>query len=243
MIIDITVKNVKIIRDKNTGHILGYGFLEFDSPSTAANALNILNGQKMPFSENKTFKLNWASYSQSKSAPNPNEFSIYVCELDPSLTEDMLRDFFSQIYSSVVGAKIIVDPSTKISKGYGFVKFSDYNESQRALVEMNGKMINGKPMKTNQASFKKAAMNDNKKKQYTNNYSNVNNNNNMMYQQQDNLYNDQNAMMQQQYYYMTNGYYPNQYMNQMYYNMYPYYQNNQQVQDQNGNTNMNDINK
>ena len=242
MIIDITVKNVKIIRDKNTGHILGYGFLEFDSPSTAANALNILNGQKMPFSENKTFKLNWASYSQSKSAPNPNEFSIYVCELDPSLTEDMLRDFFSQIYSSVVGAKIIVDPSTKISKGYGFVKFSDYNESQRALVEMNGKIINGKPMKTNQASFKKAVMNDNKKKQYTNNYPNVNNNN-MMYQQQDNLYNDQNAMMQQQYYYMTNGYYPNQYMNQMYYNMYPYYQNNQQVQEQNGNNNMNDINK
>ncbi len=196
----------------------------------------------MPFSENKTFKLNWASYSQSKSAPNPNEFSIYVCELDPSLTEDMLRDFFSQIYSSVVGAKIIVDPSTKISKGYGFVKFSDYNESQRALVEMNGKIINGKPMKTNQASFKKAVMNDNKKKQYTYNYPNVNNNN-MMYQQQDNLYNDQNAMMQQQYYYMTNGYYPNQYMNQMYYNMYPYYQNNQQVQEQNGNNNMNDINK
>ena len=149
----------------------------------------------MPFSENKTFKLNWASYSQSKSAPNPNEFSIYVCELDPSLTEDMLRDFFSQIYSSVVGAKIIVDPSTKISKGYGFVKFSDYNESQRALVEMNGKIINGKPMKTNQASFKKAVMNDNKKKQYTNNYPNVYNNN-MMYQQQDNLYNDQNAMIQ-----------------------------------------------
>lgn len=196
----------------------------------------------MPFSENKTFKLNWASYSQSKSAPNPNEFSIYVCELDPSLTEDMLRDFFSQIYSSVVGAKIIVDPSTKISKGYGFVKFSDYNESQRALVEMNGKIINGKPMKTNQASFKKAVMNDNKKKQYINNYPNVNNNN-MMYQQQDNLYNDQNVMMQQQYYYMTNGYYPNQYMNQMYYNMYPYYQNNQQVQEQNGNNNMNDINK
>ena len=196
----------------------------------------------MPFSENKTFKLNWASYSQSKSAPNPNEFSIYVCELDPSLTEDMLRDFFSQIYSSVVGAKIIVDPSTKISKGYGFVKFNDYNESQRALVEMNGKIINGKPMKTNQASFKKAVMNDNKKKQYTNNYPNVYNNN-MMYQQQDNLYNDQNAMMQQQYYYMTNGYYPNQYMNQMYYNMYPYYQNNQQVQEQNGNNNMNDINK
>ena len=196
----------------------------------------------MPFSENKTFKLNWASYSQSKSAPNPNEFSIYVCELDPSLTEEMLRDFFSQIYSSVVGAKIIVDPSTKISKGYGFVKFSDYNESQRALVEMNGKIINGKPMKTNQASFKKAVMNDNKKKQYTNNYPNVYNND-MMYQQQDNLYNDQNAMMQQQYYYMTNGYYPNQYMNQMYYNMYPYYQNNQQVQEQNGNNNMNDINK
>jgi RNA recognition motif-containing protein len=62
----------------------------------------------------------------------------------------------------VIGAKIIVDPSTKLSRGYGFVKFSSQAESQKALYEMNGKYILGKPIKTkyvsfncSQASFKK----------------------------------------------------------------------------------------
>lgn len=204
----------------------------------------------MPFSDNKTFKLNWASYSQGKSQNNQNEFSIYVCELDPSLNDEMLKDYFSKIYPSVIGAKIIVDPSTKISKGYGFVKFGDYNESQRALVEMNGKSINGKPMKTNQASFKKNANQDNKKQfkdnhnnhsnSNTQNYDNSNNNinqnnpsnNNLMYQDQMyNMQNDPNLLLQQQYFYMANGYYPNQYMNSMYYQMYPYYQQTQPSQD------------
>ena len=49
----------------------------------------------------------------------------------------MLRDFFGKFYNSIVGAKIIIDPVNKNSKGYGFVKFSDFNESQRALGEMN----------------------------------------------------------------------------------------------------------
>jgi RNA recognition motif-containing protein len=37
---------------------------------------------------------------------------------------------------------------TKASKGYGFVKFTDYTESQRALIEMNGKVILSRPIKT-----------------------------------------------------------------------------------------------
>jgi len=59
----------------------------------------------------------------------------------------MLRDFFSQYYKSILGAKLVVDPSTKVSKNYGFVKFSDQEESERALIEMNGMFLLGKPMK------------------------------------------------------------------------------------------------
>jgi RNA recognition motif-containing protein len=47
-----------------------------------------------------------------------------------------------------LGTKIIVDPVNKTSKGYGFVKFSDQNEAQRAVSEMNGKYLNGKSIKT-----------------------------------------------------------------------------------------------
>jgi RNA recognition motif-containing protein len=64
------------------------------------------------------------------------------------VNEETLREFFAKYYSSVVGTKIIVDPVTKISKGYGFVKFSEISDAQRALIEMNGKNFKGRPMKT-----------------------------------------------------------------------------------------------
>lgn len=48
ILLDIDVKNIKLIRDKNTGQLLGYGFIEFDTNETASNALMILNGKQMP---------------------------------------------------------------------------------------------------------------------------------------------------------------------------------------------------
>ena len=35
-----------------------------------------------------------------------------------------------------------------MNKGYGFVKFSNYGESQKAISEMNGKYLAGRPIKT-----------------------------------------------------------------------------------------------
>ena len=215
--IDIKVKNAKIIRDKNTHNSMGYGFIEFENRTQANEALEILNGKPLPNS-NKTFKLNWASYNTNKSSQNnPNEFSIYVCELNPSVKSDKLRDFFKDKYKSVYDAKIIIDPSTKISKGYGFVKFHDKAESERAINEMNGQIIEGKAMKTGNATYKK-----NEKKQ--NNNMNTNNNNNFQtdFSNLQNVQNDPNFLLNQQYllqqFYLANGYQPNNnlaYLNQL----------------------------
>lgn len=69
-------------------------------------------------------------------------------DLDLSVTEDNLKYFFSKFYSSVVGVKVIIDPVNKNSKGYGFVKFAEQSDANRALAEMNGKILNGKAIKT-----------------------------------------------------------------------------------------------
>ncbi len=42
------VKNIRIIRDKIKGTSLGYGFVEFDSPEMAKEALHTLNGRLIP---------------------------------------------------------------------------------------------------------------------------------------------------------------------------------------------------
>ena len=51
----------------------------------------------------------------------------------------------------MISAKVMLDPVTKASKGYGFVKFSAFEESQRALKEMQGKYILTKPIKLSYA--------------------------------------------------------------------------------------------
>ncbi len=144
------VKTVKIIRDKNTKSVMGYGFVEFYTPEAAKDALNNLNGKPIPNSQ-KTFKLNAATYSAGKVASMgnfpKNEFSIYVGDLDNSVTEEKLKEFFEEKYKSVVSVKIVIDNITKLGKGYGFVKFSNQAESLKAIKEMNGKYLCGKAIK------------------------------------------------------------------------------------------------
>ncbi len=67
--------------------------------------------------------------------------------MDNDVTEEILKELFSQNYKSIIGAKLVIDPSTKISKNYGFIKFADQAESERALFEMNGKLLFNRPMK------------------------------------------------------------------------------------------------
>ena len=54
------------------------------------------------------------------------------------MNDTILFQSFKRKYGSVVSAKVVLDQVTKASKGYGFVKFSAYDESQRALKDMNG---------------------------------------------------------------------------------------------------------
>jgi RNA recognition motif-containing protein len=226
---NVQIKSIKIMKDKNSGSFLGYGFLEFEDKEMANNALKQLNGQPLPNS-NKVFKLNWASYNSNKNTSNPNEYSIYVCDLDPSVNEETLTYFFKEKYNSVISSKIVIDPSTKISKGYGFVKFSDQKESQKALQEMNGACINGKNIKTGTASYKKNIIsnNNNNKNYNAHNFfydaQNLYNNNNNL----NNSVNRQNLLLQQQ---------QQQYINQMYLLMLNnplYFQYQQQLMSQQG---------
>jgi RNA recognition motif-containing protein len=74
--------------------------------------------------------------------------------LDVNVSEAKIYEFFKSKYSSVYAAKIITDTTTKASKGYGFVKFTNQDEAQRAIAETNGYNFQGKPMKVSHAYTK-----------------------------------------------------------------------------------------
>ncbi|KAG6629941.1 hypothetical protein I3843_14G120200 [Carya illinoinensis] len=149
------VVSIKIIRNKITGQPEGYGFVEFVSHAAAERILQTYNGTQMPGTE-QTFRLNWASFGIGEKRPDAGpEHSIFVGDLAPDVTDYLLQETFRVQYPSVRGAKVVTDPNTGRSKGYGFVKFSDEAERNRAMTEMNGVYCSTRPMRISAATPKK----------------------------------------------------------------------------------------
>ncbi|KAJ7980775.1 Polyadenylate-binding protein [Quillaja saponaria] len=149
------VVSIKIIRNKITGQLEGYGFVEFVSHAAAERVLQTYNGTQMPGTE-QTFRLNWASFGIGERRPDAGpEHSIFVGDLAPDVTDYLLQETFRAHYPSVRGAKVVNDPNTGRSKGYGFVKFSDETERNRAMTEMNGVYCSTRPMRISAATPKK----------------------------------------------------------------------------------------
>lgn len=76
--------------------------------------------------------------------------NIYVGNLSFSTTEDGLRSEFEQ-YGTVERASVIVDRVTGRSRGFGFVEMPNSEEAQKAVDEMNGKEVDGRTLKVNEA--------------------------------------------------------------------------------------------
>jgi len=150
------VQSVKIIRNKQTGYSEGYGFVEFVSHAAAERVLQAYNGTQMPNTE-QPFRLNWASFGIGERRPEAGpEHSIFVGDLAPDVTDYMLQETFRTRYPSVKGAKVVTDANTGRSKGYGFVRFGDENERNRAMSEMNGIYCSSRPMRISAATPKKS---------------------------------------------------------------------------------------
>jgi RNA recognition motif-containing protein len=121
--------NVKLIREKSTQKAL-YCFVEFDSPQLAEQALQY-NQSQVTFDENEfVLKLGWAT--------NQAEYSLFVGDI-PQMNDQQLMEIFK--YYNCTNAKVVIDPQTQHTKGYGFVRFSSEADQQKALKEMNGVIV------------------------------------------------------------------------------------------------------
>ncbi|OAA53924.1 mRNA-binding post-transcriptional regulator [Niveomyces insectorum RCEF 264] len=145
--------NVKVIRDRASGNA-GYCFVEFNTIEAATKALG-LNGTAVPNST-RVFKLNWASGGglMDRRDDRSPEFSIFVGDLGPEVNEFVLVSLFQARFPSCKSAKIMTDAVTGQSRGYGFVRFSDETDQQRALVEMQGVYCGNRPMRISTATPK-----------------------------------------------------------------------------------------
>ncbi|KAI0005691.1 RNA-binding domain-containing protein [Xylariaceae sp. FL0662B] len=71
--------------------------------------------------------------------------SLFVRSLPPTITTETLTDFFSQHFP-VKHATVVLDPSTKLSRGYGFVTFADADDAKEAKEKLNKQKLDGRPL-------------------------------------------------------------------------------------------------
>jgi RNA recognition motif-containing protein len=77
--------------------------------------------------------------------------NIYIGNLAYNVTGDSIRTMFEE-FGEVESAKVIKDRYTGRSKGFGFIEMPSNSEADQAIKALNGKFIEGRNIKVNQAT-------------------------------------------------------------------------------------------
>ncbi|WP_044250578.1 RNA recognition motif domain-containing protein, partial [Chondromyces apiculatus] len=75
---------------------------------------------------------------------------LYVGNLPYSATKASLQAAFSST-GEVTDVHIVMDRESGQSRGFGFVTMSTEQQAQEAIAQMNGAMLDGRPLRVNEA--------------------------------------------------------------------------------------------
>ncbi|KAJ8659046.1 hypothetical protein O0I10_005084 [Lichtheimia ornata] len=130
----------------------GAAFVQYFSQDDSNEAQNILNGRLMgdnslvivPFSpvpaqSQKKTPSPQASGSSKTESGYVDYMNLYIKNLEPHINNDALFQLFKK-FGRIVSARVMSNPATGQSKGYGFVSYDKAEEAAAALQEMNGKI-------------------------------------------------------------------------------------------------------
>nr|GEW63926.1 splicing factor 3B subunit 4 [Tanacetum cinerariifolium] len=129
------VVNVYVPKDRVTNLHQGYGFVEFRSEEDADYAIKVLNMIKL---FGKPIRVNKASQDKKSLDVGAN---LFVGNLDPDVDEKLLYDTFSAFGVIVTNPKIMRDPETGNSRGFGFISYDSFEASDAAIESMNGQYL------------------------------------------------------------------------------------------------------
>ncbi len=75
---------------------------------------------------------------------------LFVGNLSWDTSDEGLQNFFASA-GTVVSAKVITDRYTGKKRGFGFVELSSDEEAEKAIKELNGQTLDGRPIVVNEA--------------------------------------------------------------------------------------------
>ncbi|CAL0302155.1 unnamed protein product [Lupinus luteus] len=145
-----SVKGAKVVIDRSTGRSKGYGFVRFADEGEQLRAMTEMNGMPCstrpmrigPAANKKPLdgqQYQTASYqiTQGNQGDNdPNNTTIFVGNLDSSVSDDLLRQVFGR-FGNLVHVKI------PVGKRCGFVQFADRACAEQALSALKGTTLLG----------------------------------------------------------------------------------------------------
>ncbi|XP_066913893.1 RNA-binding protein 39-like isoform X2 [Clytia hemisphaerica] len=148
------VRDVRLISDRNSRRSKGIGYVEFTDPSAVTLAIK-LSGQRLlgvPIMVSPTMAEKNRFAAQQAAVTKPSgPMKLYVGSLHYNITEPMLKAIFEP-FGTIDSVQLQYDSETNKSKGYGFVNFQDSVAAKRAMEQMNGFELVGRPIKVNTVS-------------------------------------------------------------------------------------------
>ncbi|KAL4320231.1 hypothetical protein GQ457_18G016580 [Hibiscus cannabinus] len=154
-----SVKGAKVVIDSNTGRSKGYGFVRFGDENERSRAMTEMNGvycSSRPMRIGVATPKKVSGYQQQYSSQavvlsgghasngavgqgsqydnESNNATIFVGGLDSDITDDDLRQPFSQ-FGEIISVKI------PPGKGCGFVQFVNRKDAEEAIQSLNGTTI------------------------------------------------------------------------------------------------------
>lgn len=168
-----TMSDARVMWDMNSGKSRGYGFLAFRDKTDAEQAIATMNGEWLG---SRAIRVNWANQktqgapptsssphqvapSSTGTAPAPINFqggpltfesvvqqtpsynsTVYVGNLVPYCTQADLIPLFQSIgYLSEI--------RMQADRGFAFVKLDTHEHAAMAIVQLQGQMVHGRPIK------------------------------------------------------------------------------------------------
>jgi RNA-binding protein 39 len=156
------VRDVKLIHDRNSRKSKGFGYVEMDTIRAVSEAIQ-LSGTKLM---EKTVMVQ-ASQSEKNAVPSPTAAigpshggptQLFINSLHVNITEDDLETIFTE-FGEVDRITLARDESGN-SKGYAYVKYKNGDAAKRALHQVNGQELAGRPLKISLVQGGKDAMED-----------------------------------------------------------------------------------
>ncbi|KAF2073007.1 hypothetical protein CYY_005685 [Polysphondylium violaceum] len=140
------VVKVFMPKDKLSQQHSGTAFVEFQSEADADYALRIMRFIKLYGKQIRIKKKN-----KDKIDVGAN---LFIGNLDQDVDERILDETFIQFGSLLSTPKIMRDPETGVSKGYGFVSYDNFAASDAAIEALDGQFLCNKPISVSYARKK-----------------------------------------------------------------------------------------